>query len=721
MVKASKRQKPKKLEYKKPARNGGTAGNEQKKMKRILVVSGLFFLLVIARLFQLQVILGSTFRLESFEMRKEETVVTAERGNIFDTNGEELAIDTSVLSLWIDPTYLRSKLEVSDLTKDEVAADIAEVLGFEQAYVLRKLELNSGFVWLKKNVSFEEVERIKQLEITGLYFKEEDSRYYPDRTVGGNLLGFVNKTGVGVAGIEATYNDILQGEDGYLKGQTDGQGNYIADTVEIVKESVPGKSIVLTIDQKAQYIAQREIEKIRTELEPRSAVIMVMETKTGAIVASANTNTYDPNNYKDLNSTLFTTLEYQSVFEPGSTMKTIMAAAALNEGVVDENSTFYGNGYRKIGTETVKCWIYPRSHGTETMTEGFANSCNPVFVDIALLLKEKNRDAWFQYLDAFGFGKKSAIGFGGESNGIMPGGTGDIYHATSAIGQGIAATPIQILSAVNAVANDGQKMKPYLIKEVLDNKGNTLETYEPTIEGQLVPKEAAEKVQAMMKAVVDSGTGESFQLSNNIESMGKTGTAQLVDSTGLYSKAKHVISYIGVAPYNDPKYTVLVLIDSPNSKGISSSNVAPYYKAVMEDIMALYSISNKANQAAGNGLALVPELKGLRVEEAVRLCASLGLTVAADGSGFVTAQDIAAFSAVPLGSGIAVSAEERPLGANQTVVPSLVGLRLPEAILLAENAGLKLTASGSGRILAQSLAPGEIAEKNSIVNVTLGE
>lgn len=714
MVKASKRQKPKKLEYKKP----GRTGDEQKKMKRILWISGLFFLLVIFRLFQLQVILGGTFREESLAMREEEMVVTAERGNIFDTNGEELAIDTSVLSLWIDPTYLRSNLENDDLNKDEVAAEIAEALGYEPAYVLRKLELNSGFVWLKKNVSFEEVESIKQLEITGLYFKEEDSRYYPDRTLGGNLLGFVNKTGDGVAGIEATYNELLQGQDGLMKGETDGHGNYIADTVKVVKESVPGKSIILTIDQKAQYIAQREIEKIRTELEPRSAVIMVMETKTGAIVASANTNTYDPNNYKDLNSTLFTTLEYQSVFEPGSTMKTIMAAAALNEGVVDENSTFYGNGYRKIGTETVKCSIYPRSHGTETMTEGFANSCNPVFVDIALLLKEKNKDAWFNYLDAFGFGKKSAISFGGESNGIMPGGTGDIYHATSAIGQGIAVTPIQILSAVSAVANDGQKMKPYLIKEVLDNKGNTLETYEPTIEGQLVSKEAAEKVQEMMKAVVDTGIGQSFQLSNNIESMGKTGNAQLVDSTGLYSKAQYVLSYIGVAPYNDPKYTVMVLIDC---KGISSSIVAPYYKAVMEDIMALYSISNKANQAAGNGLVLVPELKGLRVEEAVRLCATMGLAVTADGTGYVMGQNLPAYSAVPLGTQIVVSAEDKPLGANQTIVPNLVGLRLPEAILLAENAGLKLTAGGSGRILAQSLAPGETAEKNSIVIVTLGE
>lgn len=723
MVKAGKpvHGKPRKAPLRRPEARRKTGGREQKRMNAILVLSGVFFAVVILRLFQIQIVMGGSFRDASYEMREGETTVTAVRGSIYDANGEELALDTSVYSLWIDPEYLRSHLADENLTKDEAAQKIAAVLGYEKAYVLRKLELNSSYYWLKKNVSFEEVEGIRKLEITGLYFKEESARYYPDHSVGGNLLGFVNKTGVGVAGIESTFNDLLQGEDGFLKGQKDGQGNYIPDTLEVDKEPVPGKSIVLTIDQKAQYIVEREIERIRTELDPRSAVIMVMETKTGAIVASANTNVYDPNSYKDLDKTLFTTLEFQSVYEPGSTMKTITAAAALNEGTVAEDTPFYGNGYRKIGTETVKCWIYPRSHGEETATQGFANSCNPVFVDIALDLKAKDKNAWFRYLDAFGFGRKTAINFGGESIGIMPKGTGDIYHATSAIGQGIAVTPIQMISAVSAVANDGQKMKPYLVKEVRDVNGKVLESYEPTIEGQVVSKDAAEAVQRMMREVIVSGTGKNFELGNGIASIGKTGTAQLVDASGGYSQGKYVISYVGVAPQEDPRYTVFVIIDAARKGGQTSSTVAPYYKAVMEDILNLYNISSQNNQAAGTGLVFVPDLTGLRVEEAVRLCAAFGLRCAADGTGYVTGQDRKPFAVVSKGTEIRVSAAEKAVGENGTIIPSFLGLRLPDAILLAENAGLKLTVSGTGKVVSQGQAPGTLVEKNTAISVKLGE
>ena len=259
------------------------SNRENTRIKIFLFIASLFFLFVLVRLFQLQVILGGTIREESYSLKKDESVIVAPRGNIYDTNGIELAIDTSVYSLWMDPSYLRDNLEDENITKEEAAEQIAEKLSLDKSYVLRKIELNSGFVWLKKEVSFEEVQSIKDLKITGLYFKEEDARYYPDHSVGGNLLGFVNASNEGIAGIEATYNDILRGQDGYITGEKDGQNNYIPDTVQVLKEEVPGNSIVLTIDQKAQYIVDRELNNIKEDLNPTSAIIMVMETKTGAI------------------------------------------------------------------------------------------------------------------------------------------------------------------------------------------------------------------------------------------------------------------------------------------------------------------------------------------------------------------------------------------------------------------------------------------------------
>lgn len=701
--------------------NKGKLGQDNKRIKVFLVLASFFFLFVLLRLFHLQVILGGTIREESYSIRKDESVITAPRGNIYDTNGIELAIDTSVYSLWMDPSYLRQNLDKAGLTKEEAAEKIGEKLNLDKAYILRKIELNSGFVWLKKEVSFEEVESIKELKIIGLYFKEEDARYYPDHAVGGNLLGFVNASGDGMAGIEATFNDILRGQDGYITGEKDGQNNYIPDTVQVLKEEVPGNSIVLTIDQKAQYIVDRELNNIKNDLKPTSAMIMVMETKTGAIVASGNTNSYDPNNYATTNSSLFSTLEFQSVYEPGSTMKVVTSSAAINEGVVNENSTFYDNGYRTIADHIIKCWIYPDSHGTETLTDGLANSCNPVYVDVALLLKNKGENIWFNYLKSFGFGQQSAIKFVGESAGIMPYGTGEIYQATSAIGQGIAVTPIQMLTAVSAVANDGQKMKPYLIKEIKNSKGETIQKTEPTIEGQLVSKETAEVVQSMMKEV-ERGTGTKFQLDNNIASMGKTGTAEKVDeTTGTYFKGRYTISFIGVAPYDDPKYTVLIIVDNAQKGGDSSSTIAPYYRAVMESILSQNSVSSQDNIAVASNKVIVPNFIGQKIDDVNRIAEKLGIKIEIKGTGFIISQSESHSSVIGRDEVLVLNAEEKTLGNEQTVVPGLHNLRLSEAINVAENAGLRLEYQGNGKVVEQSLNPGDITNKNTILVVRLGE
>lgn len=694
---------------------------ENTKIKWILLVLGLLFLVVLIRLFQLQILMGGQLESESLSLRSEDKTVPATRGTIYDSNGQEMAVDASISSLWIDANYMRSHLSDRGLTKDEAATAIAEVLQLEPAYVLRKMELFSGFVWLKKEVSFDEVSGIEDLGIIGIYPQEEGSRYYPDHTIGGNLLGFVNKTGVGVAGIESTYDDILQGTDGYYTGEKDGKGNLIPDTIKVVKDPIPGNSIVLTINQKAQYIAERVIGSIQRDLDPDSAVIMVMEVKTGAILASANTNTYDPNNYQDQNSSLFTTLEYQGVYEPGSVMKVITSAAAINEKVVTEESLFYDNGFRKIGTHTIKCWVYPNSHGEETFTDGVADSCNPVFVDTAMAMKAKDPTAWYRYLDAFGFGRLSALNFTGESSGIKPAGTGDIYHATSAIGQGIAVTPIQMLVGATAAVNGGQMMKPYLVKEVLATDGTVLKTYEPTIEGQVISKESSEAVRRMLIQVVERGTGVSFQLKSGITSMGKTGTAQKVESTGEYQAGKYVLSYIGFAPANDPTYAVLVVVDESKKLGWVSSTTAPYYKAVMEDILALYGVTNSANPAKTTDTVLVPDLNGMRLEDGGIVLDALGLKLVATGTGYIIKQVPRPGYVSQKGSEVKVTANEKALTETQTVVPTFSGLRLPQAISRAEGAALTITYKGFGFVRNQSVPAGTIVDKNSVVEIELGD
>ena len=418
---------------------------EGQRVRVVFIIVGILFLLVVGRIVHVQLIMGGTLKAESLSLRQTQETIKAKRGSVLDANGEEFAVDASVYSLWIDANYFRSQLDKKSINKNVAAEELSKALspegvtGMTPEEVLQKIEQNSGFVWVKKKLSFQEVEAIKELGYNGLVFQEESRRHYPKGITGGNLIGFVNDSGIGAAGVESSYNDILSGTDGLIEGQKDGQNNFLQDTTHTIQEPVDGKNVQLTIDLRVQHIVDKETNRIISELSPQKASIVVMRTKTGEILGIGDSSVYDPNKFRETNSALFGVKAFQEAYEPGSTMKPVMAASAINEGVVNPNTGFYDNGFRTIDDHVIRCWIYPSSHGYESLTDGMANSCNPVFMDTAKLLRDANPDAWYKYLGSFGFGKKTAVNFAGEASGILPENNAYIFHATSAIGQGISA------------------------------------------------------------------------------------------------------------------------------------------------------------------------------------------------------------------------------------------------------------------------------------------
>lgn len=706
---------------------------EGQRIRAVFIIVGILFLLVISRIIHVQLIMGGTIKSENLNLRQTQEVIKAKRGSILDANGEELAVDVPVYSLWVDANQFRNQLVKRNVSKNVIAQELSRALSLEGVAcmtpeeILLKIEQNSGFVWLKKKLSFREVEAVKELGYSALVFKEENRRHYPKGVTCGNLIGFVNDSGAGAAGIESSYNDILSGIDGFIVGQKDGKQNFLQDTTRTIRKPVDGKNLQLTIDLRAQHIVDKEMNKIISELNPQKASIIVMRTKTGEILGIGDSNIYDPNNFGETDSALFNVKSFQEAYEPGSTMKPIMAVSAINEGVVTPQTGFYDNGFRKIDEYTIHCWIYPDSHGYENLTDGMANSCNSVFMDTAKLLRDANPEAWYKYLDKFGFGKKTAVNFAGEASGILPENNAYIFHATSAIGQGISASPIQMATAISAIGNKGRLIKPRLIKSINNSKGEVIEKKEIIFGEQVVSEEAAIQTMKMMKAVVErpDATGRSGKL-DGIESVAKTGTAEKSDNSGRYVKDKYIISFVGMAPYPDPEFTVLVIIDEPTKGCGSSSSVGPYYKSIMEDIIKTLAVNNIAinkniAQTKINSEVIMPDLTGMTAIYAKNLLKEKDIILDEDEKGNIISQSKKPGEKIKKGSTITVKIEDKDLVEGQIVLVNFIGLRLPYVMARKDSIGVKIEISGTGKVVSQNMPPGAILNKGDILKLKFSE
>ncbi len=684
------------------------------------------FLLVI-RLTWVQFVHGDEFRQKALEARLREVPVEAKRGTIYDRNGNKLAISISADSVYaLPPEVNRSK------RAEETARTLADILDMSPEKVFEIITRNRSFMWVKRKVSFAQAAKIKKANLPGIKIVEESQRFYPKGTLASHLLGFAGVDNQGLEGLEVMYDKVLKGTPGRIVIEYDAGGRQIPQALHQYYPPEDGLSLQLTIDQTIQYIAERELDALVSgPTNPKSATIIVMEPKTGHILALASRPNYDPNKFREYPPQTWRNIAVSNAYEPGSTFKIVTASTALEEGVVKPDDRFYDPGYVKVGSERIKCWRYYRPHGSQSFTEGVQNSCNPVFVEVGLRVEEKETGLFYQYIKGFGFGQQTGIDLPGEAKGIMipKDKLKKINIATISIGQAIAVTPIQLITAASAVANGGKLMRPQLVQAILDKDGNVVKKIEPEKVRTVISEETARKLALILESVVSEGTGKNAFI-EGYRVAGKTGTAQKAGAGG-YQQGKYVASFLGFAPANDPQLAILVLVDEPQGYPYYGGTVAaPIFKRVMEDSLRYLGVprqfsrkeEEKKEKTGDKKEVLVPDVTSLPVEQAAIAIKAAGLVPKISGEGgTVIGQVPVAQTRVAAGSQVLLKLGGGAPRDSEVIVPDITGKRILRAARLLEAMGLVLKPQGSGAAVEQRPVPGTRVRPGTAVYVIFKE
>ena len=549
------------------------------------VLLGLGFLIALGRLFHLQVLHAE--ELAQLAGRQHQKILTVEggRGAISDRNGKILAITMEVPSVFGAPKY------VSD--PRATAVRLSRVLKADARQLEAKLKSERDFVWLQRRLAPERAEGLQSLSLDGIGVIPEGRRFYPKGVMLSHVLGFGNIDNQGLEGLERRYDAVLRGERGRLVVERDAFGgavfpkglNYVAPS--------PGKDLVLTIDEVIQYIAEQELAEAVTRTRAASGVVIVVEPKTGALLAMAMRPTFDPNEPKG-DPNLWRNRAVSDAYEPGSTFKLVAAAAALEEKLVSPDEFIYGENGQYVVENTV---VHDHhKNGWMTFAQVLQRSSNIGMVKVVEHLAPEKL-AW--YINAFGFGQKTDVDLTGEQRGLVK----DLHdwsrrtRASIAMGQEIGVTPLQLVMAVSAIANGGWLMRPYVVSEVRSSTGETIAHLEPVVRRRPISAQTAKALTEIMRgAVLPGGTG-TLGAVPGYDVAGKTGTAQKIDPlTGGYSAMRMVSSFVGFLPADDPKLAILVVVDEPQTEHWGGTVAAPVFQRIAAQAVRHLGIVPKTEQ-----------------------------------------------------------------------------------------------------------------------------
>ncbi|MDI6795949.1 MAG: penicillin-binding protein 2 [Desulfatibacillaceae bacterium] len=560
--------------------------NDQKKMSTRLKLVSLFFALfmgvIIARAVHLQV-LQHSFLSEAAQRQFVRQYETApRRGVIYDAMHRELAVTLDVVSIAARPSRIAGK--------DEAALAIAAALGEEPARMIERLDNERPFVWLARNISPSLAERVRDLGIKGLEFTPSARRFYPNRTLAGQVMGFCGVDGHGLEGLEFRFDDELFGEFSRWTVLRDALGkSFAADRPAPLPKA--GNDLVLTLDRTVQTITEDALAEAVEKNQGKSGLALVLVPQTGAILAMAQYPFMNPNDFSAAGSDQRRNRAVTDTYEPGSTTKIFMAAAALESGLVSAKDSFYcENGQFRVGRKTVKD-VHP--YDTLTLEGIITHSSNIGAIKVGQRI---GRKTLYNTLKDFGFGARTGVDCPGEARGLLsaPETWSEIDAAAIAFGQGFAVTPLQLVAAVGALANDGLLMRPRLVQAVTDSRGRLVKSFAPEPVRQVVSASTAQKVLDMMALVNTDGTGSLARL-EGYSSGGKTGTAQKVSNTGGYAKGKYVASFVGVAPMERPSIAVIVVVDEPRRSIYGGTVAGPAFKKISEKTLQYLEIMPKSS------------------------------------------------------------------------------------------------------------------------------
>ncbi|WP_371812556.1 penicillin-binding transpeptidase domain-containing protein [Sporosarcina sp. Marseille-Q4063] len=586
----------------------------KKRLRAIFVLFILLFGMVILKLFHVQIIRHEFLKSKAEENWDLEIPFGGMRGNIIDRNGELIVGNQLAPTLYFMPSQNK---DIKD-----VATTLGRILKTDVAALEEKLSKKTYMVKIApegKNISKDQADEIAKLQIAGLYTGVDFVRHYPNKELLSRLLGFTGYDGQGLAGIEYAYDEILQGTGDRIRLYTDAKGVPLPHVDDGFRTGDKGASIELTIDLRIHKVVERELRQAMEKFEATQALAIVMNPKTGELLSVASFPTFHPAEYQKIDPSIYNrNLPVWMTFEPGSTFKIITLAASIEEQLIDlEKGQFHDPGYTMVANARLRCWKR-EGHGSQTFLEVVENSCNPGFVEMGRRLGGDKLD---KYIRDFGFGQTTGSGIAGESKGILfsKEGFGPVEQATTAFGQGISVTPIQQVQAVAAAINGGNLYKPYIVKEIVDSNGKSIQTFGPELKKKVISEETSKEVRHALESVVANGSGRNAY-TDGLRVGGKTGTAQKVVD-GRYKDGEYIVSFIGFAPADDPELLVYVAIDNPhNSVQFGGVIAAPIVGRIIEEIAPVVGITKRENQLEkeyrwGDALThRVPDLTGMTRE-----------------------------------------------------------------------------------------------------------
>lgn len=612
--------------------------SNKKKMRNALFVVAIIFTLLTGRIGYIQFVQGVYLREEVADQQSLSRAISAKRGTIYDSSEKYiLAVSANVETITVNPTQISSE------NKEKVAKALSEIFEVDYEKTLKKVKRNSSIETIARKVDKEKTDELRiwmeqnQIE-TGINIDEDTKRYYPYGDLASQVIGFCGTDNQGLDGVEAKFDETLKGTSGKIEKQTDARGGEIGTEGEEYVSAIDGDSIVLSIDMTIQSIVEKYLEEACIDnVCTDGGSIIIMNPKTGDVLAMATYPGYDLNepytiNNEELKATWDTLSQedksknlqamwrnkaISDTYEPGSVFKVVTASASLQEGITDSDTSgqFNCSGSIQIAGARIKCWRYYRPHGSQSLRDGLMNSCNPVFIGLG---QKIGVEKYYDYLEKFGFFKKTGISLPGEAKGIFvkEENCGPVELATISFGQRFEITPLQMITALSTVANGGKYVVPRIVKASIDSQTGEKTEIEPQYGEQVISKENAEKVLSMMESVVSEGTGKNAKVAG-YRIGGKTGTSEDGVNTG-----KYVTSFAAVAPTDDPELVMLITLYNPTGEGGHQGGgvAAPLGGQILSEVLPYLEVNqgNPEEVELKNEIT-VPDITGKTISEARKI------------------------------------------------------------------------------------------------------
>lgn len=723
-----------------------TTMDVKKKMLIVLMVCIIGFIYVLGYVAYWQFVKGAELSRSAIEQQTRDKTINSKRGAILDRNGNVLAASISVETVTASPVDVKK----NKVSIEEISRNLAPLLGMEYEDVYKKLDQTTSYVIVKRKVDKAVGDRVRaylsENDISGFSLVTDTKRYYPYDNLASHVIGFTGTDNQGLAGIELRYDSYLKGASGRLITASDASGSEMPFDYEKLVDPEDGLNVVLTIDENIQRIAEKYMEQAVEENQlANGACCIVMEVKTGEILAMTTKPDFNLNDpfvitneekleeiseypegeerskkYSEALNQLWRNKAVVDAYEPGSTFKIFTSAMAIEENVISVNDMFQCNGYRRVANYNINCWKHG-GHGSQTFERAVQNSCNPAFIEIGARV---GTSKFYDYMYGLGFREKTGIDLPGEDLGLMheKSGFNEVELATYSFGQGFTVTPIQMITAVNAVANDGMMVKPHVVKRFVDSEGNVVKEFGTEEIRQIVSEATSKQLREVLESVVSEGSGSGAYI-RGYRVGGKTGTSEKTPR----GNEKYIASFIGMAPSDNPEIICLVLLDEPTTGVYFGGIIAtPVARSIMEETLAYLEIepSYTAEELATIETT-VPNVVGMTIEEANKTLEGASLKYALDGSGEVVLNQLPKAGVKVNQNSTVMLYTEEEMTTTTTTVPNLLNMTVNQAAAAISNAKLNINVVGAGSTTSneavlsykQSAEPGTVVEIGTTITV----